>query len=192
MPRDNQQSIVEDLNILTILQVCQKYDIPRTSLYRIMQRNNIKRDKTSICKDCGAEVKYKCKRPQRCDNCYKINNNINGRKNKKIYKENGKLKEYMRNFLSTDKGKLCRRKVNFRRRIKFINLIESYTYIEWNTKLDKTNGICPKCNIFVGKNKLTIDHIIPISKAPEGFIYTINDIQPLCHSCNSKKGDKIE
>jgi 5-methylcytosine-specific restriction endonuclease McrA len=62
---------------------------------------------------------------------------------------------------------------------------------EWLLKLDKTKGICPNCKTFVGKNKLEIDHIIPISKAPRGFIYTINDIQPLCRSCNASKGNKL-
>lgn len=62
---------------------------------------------------------------------------------------------------------------------------------EWNKKLDDTQGICPICKKFIGKDKLTLDHIIPISKAEEGFEYTINGIQPLCKSCNSSKGDII-
>jgi 5-methylcytosine-specific restriction endonuclease McrA len=50
----------------------------------------------------------------------------------------------------------------------------------------------------VGINKLTIDHIFPVSKASQDYkitgrkrIYTINDVQPLCASCNKSKRDKI-
>ena len=55
-----------------------------------------------------------------------------------------------------------------------------------------TSGICPECNSFIGIENLTLDHIIPISKVPVGFIYTINDVQPLCKGCNSSKGNKLE
>ena len=35
---------------------------------------------------------------------------------------------------------------------------------------------------------LSLDHNPPISKAPIGFIYTIDNVQPMCKSCNSSKG----
>jgi 5-methylcytosine-specific restriction endonuclease McrA len=57
-----------------------------------------------------------------------------------------------------------------------------------------TNGICPSCQKDIGINKLTIDHIYPLSLANEDFkitgikrIYTIDDVQPLCFSCNASK-----
>jgi 5-methylcytosine-specific restriction endonuclease McrA len=58
-------------------------------------------------------------------------------------------------------------------------------------KLEDSGGICCMCKKYVGKEKLTLDHIFPISKASPGRIYTINDIQPLCSTCNSKKHNKI-
>ena len=33
---------------------------------------------------------------------------------------------------------------------------------------------------------MTMDHIIPISKAEVGFVYNLCDVQPLCRSCNAK------
>lgn len=70
------------------------------------------------------------------------------------------------------------------------SFLHLYTHQEWQIKLKNTLGICPNCDKYKGINNLTLDHIIPLSKAPYGFIYTINDVQPLCLSCNSSKGNK--
>ena len=71
------------------------------------------------------------------------------------------------------------------------NIIEIFTNQEWLNKLEKTKGFCPKCNDWVGVARLTLDHIYPISKAKEGQIYTIKDVQPLCKRCNCSKGGRI-
>lgn len=99
--------------------------------------------------------------------------------------------EKRRLYRHTEKGRIVMLHKREKRRTQKMFLSESYTTIEWMVKLDATNGICPGCNTYVGKNKLELDHIIPISKAPAGFNYTINDIQPLCKSCNSRKGNKM-
>ena len=57
--------------------------------------------------------------------------------------------------------------------------------------MQETNGICQLCKKYVGDENLTLDYIIPISKAPKGFIYAINDVQPLCKTCNSSKGTRL-
>ena len=56
---------------------------------------------------------------------------------------------------------------------------------EWSLLLDKYSHKCLCC----GKTgvKLTLDHVIPISKGGE---HKIENAQPLCLSCNSKKNDK--
>jgi len=79
-----------------------------------------------------------------------------------------------------------------KRRLLENSMIHDYTFEQWQNKKQQTNGICPKCSNYIGINKLTLDHIIPISKAPKGFVYTINDIQPLCKKCNCSKHTKIE
>ena len=48
--------------------------------------------------------------------------------------------------------------------------------------LDKYGMMCIKCGT---TEKITIDHIVPVSKGGED---THENIQPLCSSCNSKKG----
>jgi hypothetical protein len=69
----------------------------------------------------------------------------------------------------------------------------SHTVQEWNELKRSTGNICLMCKNaepFIGQKSLclTEDHIIPISKGGDN---NITNIQPLCSSCNSKKGNKI-
>lgn len=54
----------------------------------------------------------------------------------------------------------------------------------WEEKLIKLEGKCQMCGT---KNNITIDHIIPLSK---GGLNDINNLQPLCFSCNRSKNNK--
>jgi len=76
--------------------------------------------------------------------------------------------------------------------------MDIYTNNQWFNMVIETGGYCFECGKKVGFKKLTIDHIFPLSLAEnlydltgQKIIYTINDIQPMCKPCNSKKGDKI-
>lgn len=64
----------------------------------------------------------------------------------------------------------------------------SHTIGDWENLKAQYNWTCPHCKKEEPKIKLTRDHIIPISK---GGSDNIENIQPLCSSCNSKKGIKI-
>ncbi len=61
----------------------------------------------------------------------------------------------------------------------------NHTLEEWQVLKAKFNNICVSC--FEGK-LLSKDHIIPLSKGGTDYI---NNIQPLCHSCNSRKYNKV-
>jgi len=57
---------------------------------------------------------------------------------------------------------------------------------DWNDVLEKHNFACVICG--TNQDKLAIDHIIPVSR---GGTNTPDNIQPLCKSCNSRKGNRI-
>lgn len=63
----------------------------------------------------------------------------------------------------------------------------SYTSLEWQRLIEKYNYSCLCCGKAEPEIKLTADHIVPIALGGANFI---ENIQPLCKSCNSRKGKK--
>lgn len=79
-------------------------------------------------------------------------------------------------------------------------LAGTFTSAEWNALLDHHDHRCACCGIHESeaiyryprrgyplKGKLTIDHVIPLSKGGAG---SIDNIAPLCLPCNTKKHTK--
>lgn len=97
--------------------------------------------------------------------------------NKDKHRENGK-KWYWNNI---EKARLIGRIIAHRRRAK---LNGRFTPKEWLELCDKYGNKCLCCNDVC---KLTQDHIVPVSR---GGSNTIENIQPLCITCNFKKGTK--
>lgn len=71
------------------------------------------------------------------------------------------------------------------RRSREMNAKGSFTEEEWKNLKIKFNNKCAICGL---ERKLTIDHIIPLAKNGTNYI---DNIQPLCMPCNSKKSTKI-
>ena len=107
------------------------------------------------------------------------------------YRQSNKRKVSLKRYTASKKGKANSIRAFLKRRERLNNIIHTFTLKEWLQKLKNVFGVCKRCNMYVGMKKLTLDHIIPISKAHNGQVYTIKDVQPLCLRCNISKNDKI-
>lgn len=72
-----------------------------------------------------------------------------------------------------------------RRRAREVDAPGHFTAGEWLELQEKQKNLCAGC--FLPK-KLTVDHIVPLSKGGSNYI---GNIQGLCLSCNSRKWVKI-
>jgi 5-methylcytosine-specific restriction endonuclease McrA len=165
--------------------------------------NKTKRDECKSKGICIVCMKRKARKNRTtCEICYK--------KIKK-WQKSGKAKKYRKGYYLKNKERVLQSTKKWRksengmqylkyynassskkRRIRESNIIHDFSYRDWKEKVENTKGFCDRCGRYVGVKNLTMDHIIPISKAPYGTIYTINDVQPLCRSCNSSKNDDID
>jgi len=125
---------------------------------------------------------------------------------KKLYQQKEKYKQWRKQYLKRWNKLPTTPIVNLRKRLKRraakYHIIELFTAEHFMQKAAKCKGKCPCCHKYFNNNIrrywLTIDHYYPIKRAYEDFLktgvkreYTINDIGPLCLSCNSSKRDKI-
>ena len=120
-----------------------------------------------------------------------IQNTLNwqkGNQNKvKVYRQKANKKKW-----KIEKWKEWYRKrlpiKNAIRRTRLSNSFGQFTKQEWENLKRAYSYICPSCKKREPEIKLTIDHIIPLSKGGTNYI---SNIQPLCGKCNNHKYTKV-
>jgi hypothetical protein len=86
------------------------------------------------------------------------------------------------------KPKETKRFANQRRRALKAGAEGSHTFGEWETLKKQCGNKCLMCGEIEPNIKLTEDHIVPLSKGGTDYI---ENIQPLCLACNTRKHTKV-
>jgi 5-methylcytosine-specific restriction endonuclease McrA len=131
--------------------------------------------KTTRCKPCAIDAarEWAKANPEKVRaRCREI-----ARRNKHKYKER------LRNWRKTnpEAARLQNRICSSRRRARLRQVPATLTQQEWLEILEQYGHRCLKCGT---TERLTIDHVIPISK---GGSHTKDNVQPLCQHCNYTK-----
>ncbi|MBU0461565.1 MAG: HNH endonuclease [Nanoarchaeota archaeon] len=92
-----------------------------------------------------------------------------------------------RQYRKTPKGRLSAQLHNQNRRARLLSAKGSFTKDEWLKVRKVTKGVCPLCGKKVGLEKMSVDHIIPLSK---GGTNEISNIRAICKNCNSAIGNR--
>lgn len=133
-----------------------------------------------------AHVKNKVARCKKSREWYQANKE-RAKKRIKEWAENNKdkVRMYAKNHIHRNRA--ANRQRCKRRRL-LISVNGKFTHDEWMAIKSAHSFICQICKQAEPDIKLTIDHIIPLSK---GGRHHRANIQPLCRSCNAKKGAKL-
>ena len=112
------------------------------------------------------------------------------RERKRLWREANpeKMRTAQKNYRWSDEGKASlKRSVNKRRSITR-DIVEEYSRVE---VFNRDNWTCVGCETMLDQSSATIDHIIPLVKAPSGFVYRNQDVQTMCQPCNASKGSRV-
>jgi len=140
------------------------------------------------CSICESRCKYRRHRIKHIEivSRWKRNNAEKAREYCRIWKKRNKKRVLELAEMRRTSGKVRVDTQNCRARK--IGKIGRINISLWERLSEKYNGKCPICKKHIGRELLTIDHIIPISRGGQN---TEDNIQLLCRSCNTKKGVRL-
>jgi len=110
------------------------------------------------------------------EHSYKLNYNTEHAEHRRLYD---------REWRSKNTEKVVAKGHTYRAKLR--NSGGRFTSSEWIELKEKYNFTCLRCRQREPEIKLTADHVIPISS---GGSNSIDNIQPLCISCNCSKGNR--
>jgi 5-methylcytosine-specific restriction endonuclease McrA len=94
--------------------------------------------------------------------------------------------DYYKRYYATDIGKKhC--VDNAKKRYHQVRALGRLDLPAFYQKAESLGWKCQLCGCDLDESTVGIDHIVPVSK---GGTNAIENLQPLCHSCNSRKSDK--
>lgn len=102
---------------------------------------------------------------------------------RKVHPEETKLNRREWAKKNPEKNRISRINNEAKRR----QALGKFTAKEWRDKKKEFNHICPACKQSEPTIKLSVDHINPLILGGSNYI---ENIQPLCMPCNSRKNDK--
>lgn len=127
-----------------------------------------------ICKFCGQRCSYKSK-----GYCFKCLPQYQQKENHPRWKGGVTIGENKKGY-----GRLhC-----LKRRAYKLRAGGEFSVEEWGGILRRFGNKCLACGRGADEITISVDHVVPLSK---GGTNSIDNIQPLCRSCNSKKHAKI-
>lgn len=135
------------------------------------------------CKEClRKDARARSKNRYKSDSAYREKVLSSSKAYQKANRD--KMRESERKYRNNNRDKVAFKEEMHKFRKK--NAIGYCSYNDWIIMLDICNNRCLLC---YSTENLTIDHVIPLAV----FLGTnyISNLQPLCHSCNSSKGNRI-
>lgn len=156
------------------------------TIAEVIQAKEAKKDRTEkACKRCGAVKPMSDFTPMKTTadgRLYQCRDCVNQTSNKWSAANRDKVIAKSKRWQSKNQPKM--RHIAQRRRARKKGVSGSHTLQEWQALCKKFKNRCVRC----GKaGKLTCDHVIPITDPRSS--HDITNIQPLCYSCNSSKGN---
>ena len=109
---------------------------------------------------------------------------------KQYYAQNREaILKHVSQWYKTKDGKACAQRAAYNRRTYMKDSINTLTSDEWLDILKQHGYRCIYCGKHFTKFKLTMEHIIPVSKGGDNVK---ENIVPACKSCNSKMSNDFE